>query len=317
MKRAIPIIAFLVSVIFSHAALGQVQLRAKVTVLGDVITLGDLFTGTGELAGKEIGPAPGPGQQSIYKADHLRALAHAYGLDWRPASRASRSVIDRGGEIVSESEIIGLLVAEFRQRGALGRIKVRLNRLRQNILSSPEAAVLRIDDLTYDSDGGAFRGYIHGTLPGGKTQRQTLRGRVDFVARIPVPSRSIRRGQEITRSDIKWTELNLRLLGSGTIEHPDQIIGQAANRNLRQNQPLKPSDLRAPIVIAKGSIVTVSLRTGALTLTGTGRALEDGSQGEIIRIMNMQSKRTLEANVVGPNQVKVALRRLFAVAANR
>jgi flagella basal body P-ring formation protein FlgA len=317
MKRAIPLIAFLAAVILTHAALGQVRLRAKVTMLGDVITLGDLFTGTKDLADREIGPAPGPGQRAIYKAEHLAALARAYDLDWRPASRASRSIIHRGGETVGKTEIVELLVAEFRRQGAVGRIKVQLNRLRRDILLSPQGGALRIEELTYDSNGGAFRGYIHGTLPGGKIQRQVLRGRVDFVARIPVPSRSIRRGQEITSADIKWIELNLRLLGSETIEHPDQIIGLAANRNLRQNQPLRPSDLRAPIMIAKGTIVTVSLINGALTVTGTGRALEDGSKGEVIRVMNMQSKRTLDARVVGPNQVKIAPRRLVTMAANR
>jgi flagella basal body P-ring formation protein FlgA len=189
--------------------------------------------------------------------------------------------------------------------------------MRQAMLRSDDDRAPRIDELGFNSDGGQFRAYIHSDLSSGVSQRQLLRGRVDFVARIPVPSHSIRKGREITAADIKWAEINMRLLGSETIEHPDQVIGQAANRNLRRNQPLRSSDLRAPIMVAKGTMVTLSLRTGSLQLLGTGRALEDGSMGEIIRIMNMQSKRTVEASVVGINQVKVALRRQFTVAATR
>ncbi|MBT3534653.1 MAG: flagellar basal body P-ring formation protein FlgA [Rhodospirillaceae bacterium] len=317
MKRLIPLITFLAALTLSQAAQGQAQLRAKATVMVDVITLGDLFTGIDDLADQEVGPAPGLGQRAIYKADHLAALARAHGLDWKPASRAARVIITRGGETVSESEIIELLTAEFRQQGALGRVKVQLNRLRMGILRSPEGRMPRIENLSFDSDGGAFRASIRSDFSNGEVQSQALRGRVDFVARVPVPSRSIRKGQEITQADIKWTELNIRVLSSETIEHPDQIIGLAASRNLRQNQPLKPSDLREPVIVAKGTVVTVSLKSGGLSLSGMGRALEDGSQGEIIRIMNLQSKRTVDASVIGPNQVVVELRRRIAVVANR
>ncbi len=315
--RAVPIIAFLAAMAVAHAGLGQARLKVKETVTTDVITLGDLFSDIGELSQREVGPAPAPGQRATYKADHLSALARAHGLKWRPAGSATRAVITRGGERVSESEIVDLLAAEFRQQGAQGRIKIQLNRLRNPVLRSPDGRAPRIEDLSFDGDGGVFRAYVYSDLSDDDYQRLALRGRVDFVARIPVPSRGIRKGQEITQADIKWAELNLRLLGTETIEHPDQVIGQAASRNLRQNQPLKPSDLRAPIMISKGTMVTVSLKSGGLHLTGTGRALEDGSHGEIIRIMNMQSKRTVEASVVGPNQVKVALRRQIAVAATK
>jgi flagella basal body P-ring formation protein FlgA len=61
-------------------------------------------------------------------------------------------------------------------------------------------------------------------------------------------------------------------------------------------------------------MVTVSLKAGGISLTGSGRALEDGSHGETIQIMNLQSKRTLEASVIAPSHVSVELRRQVAVA---
>ncbi|MBT3332658.1 MAG: flagellar basal body P-ring formation protein FlgA [Rhodospirillaceae bacterium] len=296
---------------------GPVRLRVQSTVDGDVVTLGDLFTGIGELADQEVGPAPEPGRSATYKADHLSAIARAHNVDWRPASAVSRTVIRRGGETVGEDEIVELLRREFRQQGAVGRIKIRLNRMRNNILRPTTGNNLQIDDLTFESDGGPFSAYIKGDISERETQQEMLRGRVDFVARVPVPNRGIRKGQIISRSDIKLSELSLRKLGSDTIESIDLIVGQAAKRNLRQNQSIRASDLRAPIIIPKGTMVTVSLKTNGLSLSGTGRALEDGSQGEVIRILNLQSKRTVEANVVGPSHVLVALRRQLAVVVNK
>jgi flagellar basal body P-ring formation protein FlgA len=316
-KNLIAIITLLAAFTIAQAASGQVRLRTQATVKSDVITLGDLFTGAGVAAGQEVGPAPAPGRRAVYKAEHLISIARAHGLKWRPASSVSRAVISRGGEIVEQAEIVELLRRAFRNEGAAGRIKIRLNRIRDGILRPHEGGALRIDDLTHDSDGGPFSAYIESDRSHGAAQRQLLRGRVDFVARVPVASRSIRKGQKITEADIKWKELSLRLLGSGTVEHLDQLIGLAAKRNLRQNRPINRSDLRTPIMVAKGTIVTITLKNGGISLSGAGRALQDGSLGESIQIMNIQSKRTLDASVTAPDRVRVVIRRHIAVAAAR
>jgi flagella basal body P-ring formation protein FlgA len=313
-KQVISIIIFLAALSFTQAAQGQAQLRAQATVDGDIVTLGDLFTGIGELAVQEVGPAPTPGRSATYKASHLIAIARSHGLEWRPKGSSSRLVVSRGGATIDEGEVVELLRREFRQQGAVGRIKVRLNRLRDSVLRPHKAGGLRIDDLTYDSDGGAFSAYIRSEISEHEAQRLLLRGRVKFVAKVPVLTRNIRKGKQISSSDLKWAEVSLRLLGDQSIETFDQIIGLAANRNLRQNQSLKPSDLRTPIMIPKGTMVTVSLKAGGISLTGSGRALEDGSHGETIQIMNLQSKRTLEASVIAPSHVSVELRRQVAVA---
>lgn len=317
MKRLIPIITVLLVCAITQAALGQVRLRSQTTVEGDVITLGDLFTGVDALAGQEVGPAPAPGRSAVYKTKHLIAIARAHGLTWRPARSVSRAIVRRGGEIVDEAEIIELLRREFRREGAVGQIRIRLNRLKDSVPRPQQGGTLRIDDLSHGSDGGRFSAYIHSDRSDGNAQRWLLRGRVDFVARVPVAGRTIRKGQQITNADIKWMELSLRLLGSDVIEHPDQMVGLAAKRNIRQNRPFKRSDLRTPIMIAKGSMVRVTLNSGGLSLSGTGRALEDGSLGESIRIMNMQSKRALDAKVIAPDHVRAALNRQIAVAATK
>jgi len=42
-----------------------------------------------------------------------------------------------------------------------------------------------------------------------------------------------------------------------------------------------------------------------MTLTASGKALSDGSQGELVRIVNTSSSRVIEAVVTGPNMVTV------------
>jgi flagella basal body P-ring formation protein FlgA len=76
-------------------------------------------------------------------------------------------------------------------------------------------------------------------------------------------------------------------------------------RVLSAGAPVRLGDLRPPVVVARGSRVTMQVRYGALTVTAGGRALEDGAMGAVIRVVNVDSSRTVEAVVTGPNQVAV------------
>jgi flagella basal body P-ring formation protein FlgA len=42
-----------------------------------------------------------------------------------------------------------------------------------------------------------------------------------------------------------------------------------------------------------------------MTITTTGRALEGGAIGDVIQVMNLQSKKTIQATVTGSSMVQV------------
>jgi len=44
-----------------------------------------------------------------------------------------------------------------------------------------------------------------------------------------------------------------------------------------------------------------------MTLTAQGKAEEDGSRGDVIRVRNLQSNKTIEATITGPDSVAVNL----------
>ena len=74
---------------------------------------------------------------------------------------------------------------------------------------------------------------------------------------------------------------------------------------LRPHLPIRASQIRRPLLVPKGSLVTVLLQLKYMRLTIQGRALEEGSRGEVIRIKNSQSKQVVEATVIGPSKVRV------------
>ena len=69
--------------------------------------------------------------------------------------------------------------------------------------------------------------------------------------------------------------------------------------------PLRERDVQEPIIVAKGSTVSLVYRTESMVLTAGGKALEDGAMGSVIRVLNSQSKVVVEARVEGGNILSV------------
>ncbi|MBI1252292.1 MAG: flagellar basal body P-ring formation protein FlgA [Alphaproteobacteria bacterium] len=61
-----------------------VTLRPHIEAQGGAVTLGDVFEGAGEAAGRAVAPAPAPGRQAQLSAPFLAAAADAAGLSWTP-----------------------------------------------------------------------------------------------------------------------------------------------------------------------------------------------------------------------------------------
>ena len=49
------------------------------------------------------------------------------------------------------------------------------------------------------------------------------------------------------------------------------------------------------------------LHAPGLYLTGRGKALENGTEGDTVNVLNLQSKRTVQGIVIGPGQVSVSI----------
>ena len=79
----------------------------------------------------------------------------------------------------------------------------------------------------------------------------------------------------------------------------------AAKRLIGADRPIRTAQIRRPLLIAKGGLVTIRLNYANMSLTAQGRSLDEGSLGDVVRITNSQSKNIVEARVTGANRVRV------------
>lgn len=162
----------------------------------------------------------------------------------------------------------------------------------------------RFADLLLDRASGRFS--VIALLPqGAPTARLALTGQVTALAEVPVLRDVVRRGQLVTQDLIDYRLLPAQRLSSGMVVDAADLVGQAARRTLHPGRPVRSADLMPPIVVAKNKVVRMVYEVGALRLAARGRALGDGGAGAMIKVLNVDSKRTVDAIVIDNGTVAV------------
>lgn len=281
-------------------------LNENVLVRDNVIRLSDLFEGIDENANQTVGQAPAPGDRVMFDIQRLASIAKTHNLDWRPRTWTDRVVIERASQKISQSAIEMALQSELQRRGVSRKIEIELaNKGAEMVLPVGMPATVAVQQFDYDERGGRFVAVV--AAPADKpTARLSLQGRIYELTDVPVLARRLNTGEVIRKGDIDWVSLRSDQINRNVLTDANRLIGQEVRRGTTAGQPVRSSDIRPPIIVAKGSVVTMILQTPKMQLTSKGKAMEDASMGEAVQIMNTQSKTVIEATVVGANTVQVS-----------
>ena len=228
------------------------------------------------------------------------------GVDWKPASRFDRIVVERPGRIVGRDAISEALREALRAEGAPAGAGI------EYAGRAPEIAVplqvppgLEVQSISYDRASGRFSAMVVAGAGHASAQRLPVSGRLVATRQVPVLRRAVQPGEVVRPGDIEFVDLREEGLRRDVLLDADRVVGQSARRPLRAGEVLRENDLRAPLLVNRNGMVTIVLRSGGMSLSAQGRALDDGARGETVRVLNVQSKRTIEAQVVGPDAVAV------------
>jgi flagellar basal body P-ring formation protein FlgA len=121
--------------------------------------------------------------------------------------------------------------------------------------------------------------------------------------RVVVPSHDIARGATIAQGDLTFATAANDVM-SGTVTAINDLLGMQARRTLRAGETLRFEDVRRPVLVTKGSTVSMSFEAPGIVLTATGKAMNEGGLGETVTVQNPASYRMISAVVVGPGQVR-------------
>jgi flagellar basal body P-ring formation protein FlgA len=282
-------------------------LRTNVIVEGDVVRLGDIFEDAGTYADRAVVNAPAPGRRLTLDINFLAEAARLYRVNWRPMSRFDRVVVERAGKTISAKEITQALRNELVAEGMAKTAQIELsNRSFEIHLPLNASTEMDVRNMSYDANSGRFNALLH---VGGEQnpQRVMLSGRTYATTPLPVLRRAMSPGEVIRKDDLEIVHRREDQMARDAITDPARLIGTTPRSRLRAGEPVRDSETRSPVVVARNAPVVIRLVHGSMTLTAQGKAEEDGSRGDVIRVRNVHSNKTIEATVVGPDIVAVNL----------
>jgi flagellar basal body P-ring formation protein FlgA len=111
------------------------------------------------------------------------------------------------------------------------------------------------------------------------------------VATRTIPAQSV-----IGPDDVTLVDAALH----GALGDLSLAMGKEARVAIYAGKPVRPSDLGPPTLVQRNQLVPLIYRSGGLAITTEGRALARGSEGEVIRIMNLGSRTTVSGRI-GPD----------------
>lgn len=292
----------------SELALASVSLNRQAVIEDRIVRLGDLFAGIAEpgLADTPIAQAPRLGESVDIGARWLMAVAKAHDLNWQPRSRYDRITVRRASSRVGSEEIETALRLALAEQGLEGQMTLALDNPNPEMqLPTSADHSLSVAALNLDPNSGRFVAHVVAPAQGEPQARLSLTGRALMMTDIPVLSRSLKPGDVIRASDITWISLPVKRLNRGTVTEQESLIGMSPRRPIRAQQLIRVTDIETPVVVAKNSLVTIRLQTDRMVLTVKGRALEDGAQGDVVRVMNVKSNSVVNALVIDAGSVVV------------
>ena len=93
--------------------------------------------------------------------------------------------------------------------------------------------------------------------------------------------------------------------GAAPFTRLEDVIGMETTQVLSAGKYLDADDVRPPVMVRRGDVVTVFVRSAGLLVRTTGRARDDGSTGDLIAIESLLNRQSFFARVTGIQEVEV------------
>lgn len=284
-------------------------LRPHVEVTGELVRIGDVIENAGTAANIAIYRSPDLGTTGALPTATVLAALRAHqviGVDTRDISEVT---VTRLARTLPAKEIEQQLIQTLQQRHGLGEaedLTVNFDRdIETKTLPASYSGKLQLVSERFDLRSGRFDvSYEIAGGSGAAPERLRLTGTAIETVVATVLTRPVQRNEVIKTSDIA-TERRPKSEVASDAASRDGAIGMQARQPLRSGQILRNADLAKPDLVTRDQSVTLIYRTAGIYLTARGKALETGAEGDVVNVLNLQSKRTIAGTVIGRGQVSI------------
>ncbi len=179
-------------------------------------------------------------------------------------------------------------------------------------ISPAKEIILTAGEITYEVVPRKRDDYLGVTnlsvifMVNGRVERKLwVNAHINVSKEVVVSNHLLRRHCTITEEDIRLEKMNLAELSANVVTDPLEVIGKRTKRAIDPNLPLKLNFLEVPPLVRRGDLVTIIAESDTLKITTQGIVSENGCKGEMVRVINTNSRKDVYARVVDSRTVAV------------
>jgi flagella basal body P-ring formation protein FlgA len=283
-------------------------LRASVSVASEVVRIGDVVDNPGALSQVAIYRAPDLGTTgSLPVAQVINAL-RARGVIGVDTKDIKQVTVTRLARTVESKEIERAVAQAIEHRGGLGsaaNINLTFDRDPADVrLDASNTGAMLATSARYEPRNGRFDVTFQIANDDGNPTQLRFTGSAIETVEVAVLTRSVERTDILKSADVVVERRPRAEIGSDAAAR-EQAVGMQMRRSIRAGSALRVADLVKPDLVQRDQAVAIIFQTAGLYLTTRGKALDNGTEGDVVSVLNIQSKRTVTGTVTGRGQVTI------------
>ena len=284
-------------------------LRAQVVVSGDLVRIGDVIDNAGPAAQIAIYRAPDLGTTGAVPVDRVLTALRAHqviGVDTRNLQEISISRLARTLESKDIEAAIGRALQHKNGLGDATNLTLTFDRDVQDMrLEASNTGAMQAVSTRFDNRSNRYDVTFEiANEASSASTKLRFTGTAIETVEAAILARGVERNEVIKSSDVVVERRPKAVVGNDLAVR-DRSVGMQARKQLRVGQALKTADLAKPDLVQKDQGVTLVYQAAGLHLTIRGKALEGGTEGDVVNVLNLQSKRTVSGVVIGRGQVSI------------
>jgi len=286
-------------------------LRAQVTVESDVVRIGDMVDNAGSAAQVAIYRSPDLGTTGTLPAAQVINVLQAHQVIGVETRDIKTVTVTRLARTIDSREIESQVARAIEHRSGLGdaaNLALTFDRDVQDLrLDAWNNGNLQPVAVRYEPRSGRFDVSFDISNDSNNTRtRLRFTGTVVEMLDATIVTRNVDRGDVLKASDV-IIERRPKAEVGGDAATRGHAVGLQMRKAVRAGQALRSADLGKPDLVQKDGNVTLIYESAGIYLTARGKAIDAGTEGDTVTVLNLQSKRTVAGTVVGRDQVAISI----------
>jgi flagella basal body P-ring formation protein FlgA len=206
------------------------------------------------------------------------------------------------------SRQIRTAVAQYIQQNAPWRkdqLKIRHIKFDQSLAVPAGKIALTVKPPKHTDWLGPVLFTVRVMVNGAVAKKVTVPANIEAWNDVALTAKPLGKYQTIEKKHIRIKKMNLARVPANAVLTVDQAVGARTVRSIAANTILRSNQIESPPVVERGDVVQVVAESKHMKISIQALAREDGARGDVIRVKNLRSKKTIYAKVVDGRTVQV------------